>query len=398
MDELLMLDVRTLAFVSSVGGFLMAVTMLGIFLAGTRTRALIDWTLAGLAFGIGYLVGHLLQTIAVPFPAWIAGTLANALIGVGHGLVLIGVQRYLGQRPWVELVLVAVVLIFVTAMLFDAVRESLRLRIIAHSSFYILVDGYAGWLLWRSRERGMVRFHRAVAMVLFVFAAFLALRLGYALISPALTTSFVQDPFQALAFLNAMVFGFCLTMALAVMLFREKQLELMGLAQQDPLTGMKNRLSLDQVAERERLRALETGTPLTLLLMDIDHFKQINDEFGHQAGDKTLRAVSDVIEQVVRASDHAFRFGGEEFLIVLPGADAGQAEQVAGRLRAGLSQLSLEFDGRLLDVTASFGVVEWPVDEQSWDQCLKRADEALYEAKHAGRDQVIVAAPVPASP
>ena len=100
MSEILQLDVRTLAFVSSMGGFLMAAAMYGIHVAGMRERCLIDWAWSGVATGGGFLIGHLLQTITIPVPIWSVAAVANALIALGHGMLLIGVQRYLGRRCW----------------------------------------------------------------------------------------------------------------------------------------------------------------------------------------------------------------------------------------------------------------------------------------------------------
>jgi diguanylate cyclase (GGDEF)-like protein len=238
----------------------------------------------------------------------------------------------------------------------------------------------------------MERFHQGVASILLLFAAFLALRLTYALFSPALTTSFVADPFQLSAFLAAMVFGFFITMALVVMLFREKQLELRDQARKDPLTGMNNRLSLDEAAEREMRTAASLGAPLSLMLFDIDHFKLINDRFGHVAGDVVLRVVADRVEEVIRSADMAFRFGGEEFLVLLPGARSDQAAMVAERLRQRIAGGQIQAGDQQIGLTASFGVVEWRADQESWDDLVKRADQALYQAKNRGRDQVVTPA------
>jgi diguanylate cyclase (GGDEF)-like protein len=389
MNEVLMLDVRTLAFASSLGGFLMALTMMGIYLAGMQTRALIDWSLAGLAFGSGYLLGHLLQTVTVPVPIWFAVSLANALIAMGHGFILIGVQRYLGRTCWTVPIVLLVIAIFLSTWLFAPLGESLRWRIVTHSGTYVLISGYAGWLLLSAKRPGMRLFHRAVASVLLLFVSFLAVRLAYALFSPGLTGSFVQDPFQAFAFLAAMIFGFFLTMALAVMMFREKQLELRDQARTDPLTGMRNRQSMDQIAEREIMLADRTGQSLSMILFDIDHFKRINDDHGHQVGDQVLRSVAACIGRAIRSGDTAFRFGGEEFLVLLPGADADQAAQVAERMRKSIAESPVDLGDRVIRLTASFGVVQWRTGREDWDGLIKRADQALYQAKHGGRDRVV---------
>lgn len=389
MAELLMLDTRTLAFVSAVSGFLMAMTMFGIYMAGMRHRALVDWSIAGLTLGFGYLVGHMLQTLPVPVPVWWVGGLANALIGLGHGFILIGVQRYLGRPVWARTVLVIVLLMFISGFLTPELRESLRHRIIIHSGWYVLIDAWAGWLLWRARRPGMQLFHRVAAAILITYAIFLSLRLGYAVVSPALTTSFVQDPFQIAAFLAAMIFGICLTMALAVMLFREKQLELELQARRDPLTGMNNRLSLNEVARMQLAGATRRRSTVSVMLFDLDYFKQINDRYGHQAGDTVLKAVADCVEGLMRGSDAAFRIGGEEFMVILPDADAEQAACVAERFRVALSEIEVDFGSSRPRLTASFGVVEWRGSPESWEELVRRADKALYQAKQQGRDQVV---------
>ncbi|WP_376696994.1 GGDEF domain-containing protein [Wenzhouxiangella sp. EGI_FJ10305] len=391
MTELLLLDVRTLAFASSVSGFLMAATMIGIYLAGMRSRALVDWTVAGLGFGLGYLLGHILQTLEVPVPTWVAASLANSLIGLGHGMVLVGIQRYLGRGSWFWPVLVVMIFMFLSVFVLPELRESLRWRVILQSGLYIVLGFYAGGLLWRARRPGMRRFHRAVALIIMSFAALLALRFGYALISPALTTSFVSDPFQIGIFVVSMIYGYALTMALVLVLFREKQVELSDLAEQDALTGLYNRLSLDAIAEREMQRARERELPLSVVLIDLDHFKDVNDRFGHQVGDRALCRAAELIQGVIRDSDYAFRYGGEEFMVLLPGADRQQAEQVAERLRSEMGHGDLRLDDRKVDLRASFGVVECRPERMTWVECVGQADRALYRAKRGGRDRVEVA-------
>ncbi len=390
MEPWLLLDVRTLAFVSGLGGLLMGATMLGIYLAGMRERAVLIWAGSGLAFGCGYLAGHLLQTLPVPIEPWQAGALANALIGLGHGLVLLGVQRYLDRPRWTALVWVVIACLLASNFVFPELRESLRLRITLQSGWYILVDVFAGFLLWRNAQRGLEQFQRTVALVLFAYALFLVLRLGYAAFLADLSGSFVYSPVQIIAFLSATVFQFLFPMALVVMLFRAKQLELERLARHDPLTGMHNRLSLPQAADAAMRYGAELGGAVSVMLFDIDHFKRINDLHGHQAGDEILQAVAERIDSVTRESDRSFRIGGEEFLSLLPGANLEQARQVAERYRAALDAAPVRLGGKLIEISASFGVVQWRGADERWEDLMKRADQALYRAKRGGRNRVEV--------
>lgn len=389
MVELLLLDTRTLAFVSSLGGLIMAVTMLGLHASGTRQAGVLVWALGGFLFGIGYLVGHLLLTLELPVPGWIAATLANTLIAAAHVLILAGVQRYLGYRPWAVWVLVLLVVMFAIEMWQPMLRDSLRLRIIVHSGLYIAMDALAGIMLWRAAMPGLTVFRRAAAGVLLAYALFLTVRLIYAIFSTGMTTSFVQDPFQVLAFLVSMVFGFVMTMALVLMIFREKELHMRDIARRDPLTGLRNRYALKEISQREFATAAADGRPLSLLAMDLDHFKAVNDRFGHNGGDEVLKGVTRGLVDELRPQDLVFRVGGEEFLMLLPDTSEREATRVAERLREIIENSDWISGDQRIRTTASFGAIEIRPAEESWEDALLRADHALYRAKGAGRNRVV---------
>ena len=160
-------------------------------------------------------------------------------------------------------------------------------------------------------------------------------------------------------------------------------------ASTDALTGLANRRAAGETAHRMAAQAGRTASPLGAILFDLDHFKQINDTHGHPKGDEVLAAVGDIATTVVRASDFAGRYGGEEFLVLLPGTDAEGARLVAEKLRAAIARL--EVSGVDRAVTASFGVAAVPEHAGDANELLRQADRALYVAKHAGRDRVQVA-------
>lgn len=162
------------------------------------------------------------------------------------------------------------------------------------------------------------------------------------------------------------------------------QRELILLASTDPLTGALNRRAFFEEAGIACATA-RAGAPLAAIMVDIDHFKAINDRFGHDAGDKVLRALALACAAECRLTG---RLGGEEFALVLDGRDAAQAAVVAERLRIAASELDVDIDG--VAVTCSIGVSEWRSGD-TVDRLLKRADVALYQAKAQGRDRVVVA-------
>ncbi|MFV3127431.1 diguanylate cyclase [Niveispirillum sp. KHB5.9] len=164
------------------------------------------------------------------------------------------------------------------------------------------------------------------------------------------------------------------------------------LASTDPLTGLLNRRRFLELAAIEHQRAARHGRPLSLLLIDLDHFKRVNDTHGHRMGDAVLRTAAGVLSASVRASDLAARFGGEELVLLLPETELAGAAGMAERLRRDFAAATTALDGKEVRVTASIGVAGWRGPGESLDALLHRADQALYAAKHGGRDKVMVAA------
>lgn len=163
--------------------------------------------------------------------------------------------------------------------------------------------------------------------------------------------------------------------------------ELHMMAQTDPLTGLLNRRAFEQILYRELMRSSLSGPPIAVLLLDIDHFKEVNDAFGHQAGDEVICRVSAVLNGSLRASDALARYGGEEFVLLLRDASAAQAEEIAERLRAGIAGLT-RLPG-VMTITASIGVAVYRTGDTA-DELLRRCDEALYCSKRSGRNLVTV--------
>jgi diguanylate cyclase (GGDEF)-like protein len=173
--------------------------------------------------------------------------------------------------------------------------------------------------------------------------------------------------------------------AIFVRVIGEQRRELQAQATLDPLTGLANRVLLETTLEHTVAQSHRSGCALALVAIDLDHFKSINDTLGHAAGDAVLRGVGELLRKRLRSSDHAFRLGGEEFLVVLHGADAGNAVRIAEELRASLHALPLLPDR---SVSASIGVAAL-LRREDWKACLARADANLYRAKSTGRNRVV---------
>ena len=171
---------------------------------------------------------------------------------------------------------------------------------------------------------------------------------------------------------------------------QERNIELAEKATCDPLTGLANRRAFDVRYQEEWTRARRYQQHFSLVSMDIDFFKRVNDTYGHDAGDRVLSAVGLLLREDARPSDYASRMGGEEFLLLLPGTDVGEAKAVAERLRQGVSSLVLGDEFRE-PVTASFGIAssEEIEDSDGEHDLLRLVDRRLYAAKHGGRNRVV---------
>lgn len=161
----------------------------------------------------------------------------------------------------------------------------------------------------------------------------------------------------------------------------------------DPLTGVPNKRALDEALARASCLGDRHGAHYSLILCDLDYFKQVNDQYGHVVGDHMLKLAATEIEKAVRTSDSVYRFGGEEFAILLPHTDERNAQDVADRIRAFVNTIAVNCGDTDVSVTASCGVANRLTDETS-DQWLARADEALYRAKAHGRDCTRVSAAI----
>lgn len=173
-------------------------------------------------------------------------------------------------------------------------------------------------------------------------------------------------------------------------MMQEELAETRQLLNEDALTGALNRRGLDQTLSREIARAQRGNARLALAMLDLDHFKRINDQYSHEAGDLMLMHFTSLIRSVMRKSDALVRYGGEEFILVLPDTDVRGAHFVLGRLQQVMARTPLNFEGKKINTTFSAGIAALKPDENG-HALLRRADEAVYFAKNAGRNAIKLA-------
>jgi diguanylate cyclase (GGDEF)-like protein len=161
-------------------------------------------------------------------------------------------------------------------------------------------------------------------------------------------------------------------------------------ALRDPLTGVYNRRYLDATFERELSGAKRKDYPIMIMMMDIDHFKTINDTYGHKAGDQVLITLADLLLSMFRQNDIVCRYGGDEFLVIMPESSLEGAQYRAEILRQDFAALSIQYGDMILHATISIGIAGYPQHGDTLDAIIQSADVAIYAAKEAGRNQVQV--------
>lgn len=382
------LDAHTLALAAALGALVLAVSMGGIYLAGTRDRSVMKWALAGVFFSIGQIFNcfTLAPDVATVSPALLA--LINSSNFLGHAMLLLGVQAHMGRTESPLPLIAAALAILVSVWFWPMMHENVVLRVSTLSVLYVGVSVTTAWLLWFGHSPDLKPYRRAVAGIILSYAVFLSLRMGVLLTPETVNGTEPRDNVLVPVLVAALVFYLFLGVALSLMLFSKKEANLQHLARHDALTGLLNRYSLEEYASRELARARRGGNQFALVSFDMDMFKSVNDNHGHAAGDQLLKEVANRVCTVIRDADVAFRMGGEEFLVMLPDSNQETASQVADRLRDALISHPILYRDYEIPVSASFGVAVLDPEMDDWERLLRRADRALYLAKERGRNRV----------
>jgi diguanylate cyclase (GGDEF)-like protein len=328
-------------------------------------------------------------------PTWLGIWGANACTLAAFALARRGVEIFARQAPAdKETLVVLLVALGCSATIDWAESPALRIAVSSTAQGWMLLR--AGSVIWRelTQEFGAA-LARGIAAIVLALAAVFLMRAVYALLHPAalgisLNGDQVANTYTVVAFLAA---GLLLNMGLIGLVLARMLFRLQRLSERDGLTGLFNRRAIEKClkAELDRLRRYQE--PFSLLAFDMDHFKAVNDAFGHPAGDAVLRELGNVVRSVSRQSDLAGRSGGEEFWLVLPHTRLAGATKAAQRLLAAVQGMQVkELEGRR-QLSVSIGVAVVEAHGETLEGLLRRADKALYQAKHAGRNRVEFAPP-----
>ncbi len=320
---------------------------------------------------------------------WISIDMANALIALGLGFSWSLARSFRGMPAPIGVV-VAGAVIWLVACQVPTLHDTVAYRIALSSLIAAIYSGSAGVeFLRRSQEPS--RWREMVGVVCIAHAVFTVGRGAFWLLGFGSANPLEGNWVQAVLLIEPLI-AVTTFAVLGMALFRGRTEHILRQdAETDPLTGILNRRALMSRAEFVLDEGRRNGQPVTLLVFDLDHFKAINDRFGHPVGDRTLCAFTQVVASTVRANDLFGRIGGEEFAAVLVGADARVGQRIAERIRMEFS-MSTVIDGVEVPASVSAGVAEAPPGMKvQLDDLFAEADVALYEAKRSGRDRVVSA-------
>jgi diguanylate cyclase (GGDEF)-like protein len=379
------LDVRTMMFIMAGINLLFACLLALVGKHAGPARGPKQWALAELCFGIG--LGMTAMLHAMP-PPWMIGLIA-ALLALGIGLRFNGIQAFKGQRPryWIPVALIA--LLAAQSLWFSVVRNDPQTRIVANWLVLGLANGACALALFVRVAQPLRTAYWLAGASFVVMSIIMILRsVSVAMQAPEAVGLFAPSSINPTVFLIANLAQASLSCSLVLMINYRLAGRLTALAATDSLTGLLNRRSLTEAAVRLSAYAQRNGRALSILIIDIDHFKRINDEHGHPAGDAVLCQLATLMQAAIRSEDYLARIGGEEFCILLPSTSEAEAAVLAERLRAGFAQLPIAWEGVTMKTTISIGIADSLSAGADLDGLMAAGDRALYRAKNAGRDRV----------
>lgn len=367
--------------IASVTVFAACVTLLA-----WRNRAVagMKWFAASIVVGLLKLILQGLEGKVTPV---LGSMVPNELYLIASLLQAIGLYWFVLRKPFPYkpvFAATAVVLALYTWMFLGKVAYSGNVINLPHVALCLL-------MAWMLAAKGRRSVSRVTAVVLAGQASGMAYRAwltNMRYTRPWETVHAQTDPRWLYSLALLAFLATCLVMCDLWYLVTELGRVLEIQAKTDPLTGALNRRAMEEVALRETSRSMRHGDPLCIIVLDVDHFKQLNDTHGHAAGDRALQALVQEVHSMLRRHDQLARTGGEEFTILLPHTSAEAGVQAAERLRQAIEALEIPFEGKPLRFTVSAGVAQLDRSQGDWENMMRRADTAMYEAKERGRNRV----------
>lgn len=378
------LDLRTMMVMIAVLSFLFSILLSVASLHARGVQGLRHWAMASLCISLGSFIAFPNLHAGQGWPV-VAGA---ALLAAGSVTQLVGIQAFKGEPSQLRWMIAIVVLVGFFSYWFSLVQVNVQFRAVVNSLVFAAIDfncarallirlpspeRTAHWLTGASfAALSLIYTSRAIAI-------YSAPPGAYHLFSPMLI--------NPVMFFAGSVIQLFLTFGFILMVNYRMASQLENLATTDALTGTWNRRSLELELQRMLARSQRRREPMSVVMLDVDHFKLINDSHGHRAGDEVLRQLTARARLEIRRDDYLARYGGEEFCLLLPGTSELEAQQLAERLRRIHAEQAVDWRGTPISSSISIGIASSEHTGLNGDALLEAADAALYRAKQTGRNR-----------
>src|SRR5665213_279434 len=380
------LDVNTLFMVTIYVEAILGLLLLFAWVQNTSIRAVAWWGFAHLLRAASVVLFGMYGNV----PDLISIDLANAMLFTAFAVTWTGARVFDG-RPAEPVYMVTGAVLWLLVCRLPVLAEAVDARVLVASGIITAYTWLTAFEFWRGRDEQLVSRWPAIFM-LFAHGALFLLRTPLVAVLPWSVTSRVNGSvWITVLSVEALLFTISIAFILLAMAKERTELRHRTAAMVDPLTGIANRRAFLHDAGQLALRHRNKPRPTAVLLVDLDHFKSINDRFGHALGDRVLEIFTAAARESIRASDLIGRIGGEEFASVLYDTSQEKAVAVAERIREAFAQAAQEVDGRPVCATVSIGLVHSEAAAIDVSELLAQADQALYFAKENGRNRVEVA-------
>lgn len=393
------LDLLTLAITLALVSVTSVLVLFIFWRINKNLPGVLHWTIGGLLIALSFLSVFFATALGVP---WNLGPfLSNSMSLPAVLFILEGSLRFRGYhsaRRW-RLILMVIPALVLMAWLN---KDHPQARFLFHDAFAAMGMLLIGVIMcWRTADRYEFQANFLAAASLILVAVALLLRWRFALLATEVSMAPLQMEGNQGLILGLILFTIGWTYGLGVACYFRSNRQVMQMAREDALTGLPNRRSIDESLGQTLIESRRTGAPFAVMLIDVNGFKQVNDSFGHSAGDELLAGIARRLERAIRGADFAGRLGGDEFVVIVRGLASEEDPSTAVAPESGLGEFvqrlrealngPMQVGYQEVDVVVSIGVALWPDDGDSSDEMLGRADVMMYRDKAlTAIDQVLI--------
>jgi diguanylate cyclase (GGDEF)-like protein len=376
-------DIRTLVLIHVAVNIGQALVMVYLWSVQRNYPPAKDWAIGSLMFAMGLFLFSLRNNV----PVFVSENVSNFFLLPGLMIFNFGIVKAAGRRPPFYLGVNFCLLAIALLLWFTLVTPNPPARALIHNFVIIAFDLYVAYACLKAKAaKGNYTF-KILGLLYTILVLVCSWRVAGGVFH--LTFSFSETLPRLFWIMMSLTLFPMTTVLLTLHTSQRLQEEINEQARRDMLTGAFNRRAFEEFTDREWALSTRHGFPMSILMVDIDHFKKINDQHGHQVGDETLIQMSNAAQNVLRTNDIWCRIGGEEFVALLPNTSIEQAAIVAERIRSVVEGTSFSTAMGLLNVSVSIGVAERSPNQSHWKEFLATSDEALYKAKATGRNKVV---------